>query len=320
MKKYRISKVISAIAGLSLLPFVAGQATAATYPDHAITVLVPFNAGGIVDTGTRTWVPYMEKCLGQTLVVVNKGGAGGDIGTTQLALAKHDGYTIASLVAPNMITGGIVKKAEYTLDSFTYLGAFYDSRTTLAVAKDSPFKSLKDLVDAAKTKSLNVGLSAVGSDDYLAALQFEKLSGVKFNLIPLGGGAAGRDAMLGGHVDAASMSVADSSPYQDSLRILAVAAENRLPLIPDVPTFREFGYDHVAGGLTFLAAPAGIPADALAKLNECFVSTAKDAGFIADATKRALILGTRDGDQLKQEIMSQDTKLRALWKSDPWIK
>jgi tripartite-type tricarboxylate transporter receptor subunit TctC len=292
---------------------------AAEYPERPITFLVPFGAGGGTDVGVRTYAPYLEKCLGGTMVVENKPGAGGQVGFAQLATSEPDGYLISTLNAPNVEVGAITGTS-YKLDQFELLGNIVGTNVTLSVSKDSDIKTLEDLIKAAKEspKPMNLGTASIAADDHLMALRFAKLAGVKFTTLPLESAGNVRNAVIGGHVVVGSLSNNETAPFLDQLTVLAVASEKRVPELPEVPTFRELGYDLVAGSNHVLGTRAGVPEDIRAKLAGCIEQVVKDPAFIADAEKRKISINFMNAEQVKAFIAQEEADLRALWASDPW--
>ncbi len=302
------------------LAIAAGVGVAAAeYPDRPITFLVPFGAGGGTDVGVRTYAPYLEKCLGGTMVVENKPGAGGQVGFAQLATSEPDGYLISTLNAPNVEVGAITGTS-YKLDQFELLGNIVGTNVTLSVSKDSDIKTLEDLIKAAKASPtpMNLGTASIAADDHLMALRFAKLADVKFTTLPLESAGNVRNAVIGGHVQVGSLSNNETAPFLDQLTVLAVASEKRVPELPDVPTFRELGYDLVAGSNHVLGTRAGVPEDIRAKLAGCIEQVVKDPAFLADAQKRKVSINFMNAEQVKAFIAKEEADLRALWASDPW--
>lgn len=306
-------------AAIALAAGIGGAA--AEYPDRPITFLVPFGAGGGTDVAARTYAPYLEKCLGNgaTLVVVNKPGASGQLGFAELANSKPDGYTFSTLNAPNFEIGAITGTA-YKLDQFELLGNIVGTNVTLVVSKDSPIQTLADLVKAAKEAAtpINVGTSSLGAEDHLTSLRFAKMAGVKFNTLPLESAGNVRNAVIGGHIQVGSLSNNETAPFMDQLRVLATATAERLPEMPDAPTFRELGYDLLAGSNHVLGTRAGVPEEVRAKLAGCIEQVAKDPAFLEDAKKRSVSLNVMNADQVKAFIAKENADLDALWKAEPW--
>jgi tripartite-type tricarboxylate transporter receptor subunit TctC len=315
-----VRRTTSLAAFGAALAIAAGVGVAAAeYPDRPITFLVPFGAGGGTDVGVRTYAPYLEKCLGGTMVVENKPGAGGQVGFAQLATSEPDGYLISTLNAPNVEVGAITGTS-YKLDQFELLGNIVGTNVTLSVSKDSDIKTLEDLIKAAKASPtpMNLGTASIAADDHLMALRFAKLADVKFTTLPLESAGNVRNAVIGGHVQVGSLSNNETAPFLDQLTVLAVASEKRVPELPDVPTFRELGYDLVAGSNHVLGTRAGVPEDIRAKLAGCIEQVVKDPAFLADAQKRKVSINFMNAEQVKAFIAKEEADLRALWASDPW--
>jgi tripartite-type tricarboxylate transporter receptor subunit TctC len=315
-----VRRTTSLAAFGAALAIAAGVSVAAAeYPDRPITFLVPFGAGGGTDVGVRTYAPYLEKCLGGTMVVENKPGAGGQVGFAQLATSEPDGYLISTLNAPNVEVGAITGTS-YKLDQFELLGNIVGTNVTLSVSKDSDIKTLEDLIKAAKASPtpMNLGTASIAADDHLMALRFAKLADVKFTTLPLESAGNVRNAVIGGHVQVGSLSNNETAPFLDQLTVLAVASEKRVPELPDVPTFRELGYDLVAGSNHVLGTRAGVPEDIRAKLAGCIEQVVKDPAFLADAQKRKVSINFMNAEQVKAFIAKEEADLRALWASDPW--
>ncbi|MBP1888191.1 tripartite tricarboxylate transporter substrate binding protein [Sinorhizobium mexicanum] len=313
--------VIPTMFGAALMVAAGIGTAAAEYPDHPITFLIPFGAGGGTDVGVRTAVPYLERCIGNgaTIVVENKPGASGQLGFAHLATSNPDGYMISTLNAPNVEVGAITGTS-YTLDKFDLLGNIVGTNVTLAVSKSSNIQTLDDLIKVAKESStpMNLGTASIAADDHLMALRFAKMAGVRFTTLPLESAGGVRNAVIGGHVQVGSISNTETAPYLDQLRVLAVAAPQRVKELPDVPTFRELGYDLVAGSNHVLGIRAGTPEPIRAKLAGCIAQVAKDPGFLEEAKKRSIALNVMSDSEVKEFISKEDADLRALWKSDPW--
>lgn len=305
----------AALLGFSL----TGTAWAA-YPEKPVTFIVHTGAGSITDTGVRTWQPYMEECLGTTMIVQNMPGAGGSIAFFEVASAEPDGYTLGGLNAPNMPAKTITSDVRFTVDDFDYLASIYGTSVSLNVLDTSEIQTLQDFIEAAEASSrpMPVGISQIGGDDFITQHQFMKESGVELELVPLGDSAATRNGLLGGHLEVVSVSATDIAPYKDQIRTLAVAAEERTELLPDAPTYRELGYDVVGGSYHVIGAPKGIPQEAKEKLDSCFQQVAADPAFREDAEKRSLLLYPMDAETAATRVRSLTEELKELWESSPW--
>jgi tripartite-type tricarboxylate transporter receptor subunit TctC len=308
------------VLAASLVAAAASPAHA-EYPDRPITFIIPFSVGGGTDIGGRTVAAFLERCLGakQPVVVVNKPGAGGQIGFAEIARAAPDGYTIGGLNVPNIQIGAITKSnSGYTLDSFDYLGTFYGSRTTLSVQKDSKYTDIQQVIDDAKTEPVQIGISGIGSDDHFFTLKLGQTAGIKLTNIPFGDSAGTSVALLGGHIGIATLNVVTATKYAEAVRVLAVASEQRVAELPDVPTMREKGYDVVSGTTHVLGAPKGLPEEAKSKLTSCFAKIAIDPAFEAEIKKLALIPTPMDSGATATFVMDEYDALKSIWVANPW--
>jgi len=305
-----------AAAGLLVLP------AHAEYPEGPITFIVPYSPGGGTDIGVRTWQPYMEQCLGGTIVVQNKPGGGAILGMAELAKSYPDGYTLGSTNTPNVYTNAISGEVPWQLDSFVFLGALVGGRSTIVVREDSPLQSVADLVQMAKDKggAVNVGMSALGGDDHFMLIQVAKATGLNFTYIPMNDSPTVRNALMGGHIDITAMSHAEAATLKGSIRPISVASEKRVELWPEVATLKEQGYDVVSGSNHVISAPKGIPEEVEQKWSSCLQEVGKNPDFIADAKKRSVPLVVMSAEETRDYITKDDTFLRALWAEDPWIK
>jgi len=178
--------------------FLSATHARAAYPEKPITMIVAFGTGGGTDLLVRTLVPFLERHLGNgaRIEVVNKPGAGGEIGFAAIADAAPDGYTIGAINSPNVNAIPIERQARYSLDRLDPLYNLVDDPGAFAVHQDSPFRSLADVAAFAKANpdSVTVGTTGIGSDDHLAMLMFQRQAGVTFTHVPFQGSAANEAA------------------------------------------------------------------------------------------------------------------------------
>lgn len=279
MKK-RIWAAIATALGL-----LAGAGASAAYPEKPIQLIVPYGAGGSTDLLARAVAQVAPKYFPQPVVVVNKGGGGGIPGRVEVVRAKPDGYTLLfgwgsgeDLVVPHQ------RKLPYDLfTDFETVCRLSIHSIALAVPASSPYKSLGDLVKAAKGKEyVTASVSTKGASVDITFLLFGKAAGIKVNTIPGAGGADAITKLVGGHVDFGGGHPSEILPHMKAnrLRALAVALENRDGSIPDVPTFKEQGFDVVtAGSVKGVAAPKGTPKEVIAYLEKKFQEVANDPEF-----------------------------------------
>ena len=280
MKKGIRSAVLALLAGLAV-----ATTAAAAYPDKPIQLIVPYGAGGSTDLLARAIAQVAPKYFSQPLVVVNKGGGGGIPGRVDVVRSKPDGYTLLfgwgsgeDLVVPHQ------RKLPYDLfTDFETVCRMSIHSIALAVPSSSPYKTLGDLVKAGKSKEyVTASVSTKGASVDITFLLFGKAAGIKVTTIPGSGGADAITKLVGGHVDFGGGHPSEILPHMKAgrLRALAVALEQRDPSIPDVPTFKEAGYDVVtAGSVKGVAAPKGTPKEVIAYLEKKFKEVSEDAEF-----------------------------------------
>lgn len=303
---------------------LSATAARADYPDRAITFVVPFSVGGGSDRTARTLIPYLEKYLGAgaKIAVVNKPGAGGNIAYNSMSAANADGYTIGMVNLPDAVTGPMVtENVGYSIDNFEFIGAINKEPSTITVKADSPIKDFAGFVAAAMEKkgAMTLGVPSLGNVHSVGTTKLSAELGIAVVKIPLKGGGPTMNALLGGHIDSASVSVSAAAKQKDAVRILVQMADERAPTAPDVPTTTELGYKATSYVIRTFAAPRGTPLDVLAKLRTAFKAAMEDAEFQAAAKKQRIDLTYVSGEELLKTAEELDSSLSALWKSNPWI-
>jgi tripartite-type tricarboxylate transporter receptor subunit TctC len=315
-------------AGAAVLsaPVVARSQTAPPWPqpDRSVEVIVLANAGGPVDTMTRLVMPFVaERIPGMRPVVTNRPGAGGQIGLEATFNAAPDGYTLAATSSPAIVTYPIERTTRYQVTRFSFIANVVDDPGGLFVAANSPMRSLADLVAAAKARpgAVNYGSTGVGSDDHLLVIGFEEVAQIRpMNHAPFNGMAPQATALLGGHIEVGAFNMSEGLALlrDGKIRCLGQAAAQRWSQTPDVPTFREQGFDLISGAQRGIVGPPGLPAPIQQKLEEGFRKALADLGFLHDAERLGLPLNPQIGAAYKAEIERSDRELRALWQRRPW--
>ncbi|GAB1382000.1 tripartite tricarboxylate transporter substrate binding protein [Burkholderiales bacterium] len=258
-----------AVACTGLLLALGAQAQA-DYPNQAITIIVPYAPGGTTDVLGRALATSLSRQLKQSVVVENKSGAGGTLGVVDMLRAKPDGYRL-TLVPVSVFRQPYVQKTPYDpIRDLTYIASFSAYDFILAVAADSPFKSLKDVVNFAKSNKEGVDYGTPGkfTGNQVAMALLGKAAGAPFVHVPYKGDSEATTALLGGHVKTI-VSTNGILNFMESgkVRALAVAADKRPPAFASVPTFREAGYDVVVPSPLGLAGPKGLPPAIVQKLD-----------------------------------------------------
>lgn len=268
-----LSLAISAV-GCKSNTATGGTSSAAKYPQKPINVIVAYKAGGGTDVGARILSSVAEKNLGQPLVIVNKDGADGEIGYTELCKSKPDGYTIGFINLPTFVSLPLERKTQYTKDDVVpILNHVYDPGV-LAVRADSQWKTLDEFIAYAKAnpEAITISNNGTGASNHIGAAHFEMLAGIKVTHVPFGGSADMIVALRGNHVKAtvAKISEVASLVKSGELRILASYTEKRLEEFKDVPTLKEKGYDVLFGSARAVVAPKGTPDEIVKKLHDEF--------------------------------------------------
>ena len=254
-----------------LLAFGATEARA-QYPERGLTLIVPYGAGGGTDITARLLARDLEAVLGKPVTVENRAGGAGWIGWGALAAAKPDGYTLGYLNVPSLYAGYLDPKVgrKESLDSFTPLTNHVIDYNVWAVKADSPFKAVKDVIEAAKKtpESVTVTAYGAGSDDHLAILGISAETGTKFVVVHSRSTAEAKTQALGGHVQVLGANISEGAEEVRSgqMRLLGVMAPQRSRFLPDAPTFKEQGFNQVWSVSRGIAAPAGLPKEVEAKL------------------------------------------------------
>ena len=245
----------------------AQSALAADWPikGRAISIIVPYAAGGSNDIGARLLAPFLEKDLGTPFTVVNKVGGSGQVGWSFVALAKPDGYNLGMINLPSVSLLALdpERKATFNRKSFAPVALTAPDPNALAVRADSPYKTLKELIDDAKARPEKVKLAAgtILGSSHVAAVQLAKTAGVKFAMVHFDGGAPGRTALLGGHVD----TIVDNASgllklAQDKqLRVMGITGKQESRFFPGIKTFEAQGYQVYLSANQGFVLPAGTP-------------------------------------------------------------
>lgn len=292
--------------------------------DRPIEVIVPYPPGGGVDTMARMVLPAVQARLpGVRFVVVNRAGAGGQLGWEAAFAAAPDGYTLAATSVPALVTYPMERTVRYRALDFTFIANVVDDPGGLFVAANSPIRTLADLVAAAKARpgQISYGSTGIGSDDHLLVIALEDLAGMPaMTHVPFNGMAPLSTALVGGHLDVGAFNMSESLALLQSGRIRALgqAAETRWSGTPDVPTFREQGQNLISGATRGIVAPPGLPAEIRERLEAAFRAAMADTDFVREAQRLGLPLAPRIGAEYRADVAALETTLRGLWQRRPW--
>lgn len=288
MKRFNQLVKVSLFTMLAVLPLSeSGAQTAPDWPAKSISLITPYAAGGFSDTRMRLLARKLSDKLGQAVVVENKGGAGGVIGTALIAKAVPDGYTIGSgNLAPLAVNPSLMRKLPYDpVKDITPIILIENSPLVLSVSTSLPVKNLSELIALAKKEPgrLTFGSSGIGGAHHLSGEMFREISGLDIVHVPYKGGSPAATDLMAGHLSMMFEMGYSALPsiQAGKIRPLAVTSTTRLALLPDVPTMAESGVpDFESYNWQGIIGPAGIPGPIIAKLNAAFNEILKDPDVI----------------------------------------
>lgn len=309
-------------------PKPAADATPAVaetkYPEKPIDMIIVWTAGGGSDLAARLIGEYAAKELGQSFVYQNVTGSNGAIGWDQAANAKPDGYTLANLTF-DVLTNQAMGQTEVKYDSFDLIMQFTTQPVGVFVPGASPYKTLDDLLKAAKENplTLQMGTTALGGFFHQASGLLEaKTDGAKFKYLPFKGSAEVIAALAGGHVDAGIQTLTGMEQHvqEGSIRVLAILADERNQLFPDTPTAKELGYDVAWESWRGFGVPKGTPAEIRAKLEDAFKKAYDNPEFQEKAKAAGMDLYYRGSEDFKKVLDVQYPNVETVLKNLGFIK
>ncbi len=289
MKKFSIGVFVC----FFLLGLVVTSSALAEFPEKPINYVICFNPGGESDITARIQQKPLEEVLGVPVVIVYKKGGGGAVGWSELMRDKPDGYTVYGTNLPHTIVQPMTRgNAGYETEKINNVYMFEFTPNILAVSMDSEIKTVEEFIEyIKKNPGTSIGGSGQPSANSLGAEAFAKIADLKLTYISFTGSGAAVPALLGGHVKALMTYTSMAAQYPDKIRPLAVAAEKRAKALPNVPTFKELGYEYIEGAYRGVAVPPGTPKEIRQKLEQAFekvnyneevVKKMEDLGFIME--------------------------------------
>lgn len=313
------------LAGAGLLAAPATLRAQAAWPgEKPMEVIVPFPPGGGVDVMTRLIMPLVAAQIpGLRHVVVNRTGAAGQIGLEATFNAAADGYTIGATTIPAHNAIPLERQVRYRAMDFTFIANVVEDPNAFFVRADSPFRTVADVVAAARARPGHVtyGTTGIGSDDHLFMLAFEAAAGLQPMVqVPFAGAAPLIPQLLGGNMDLAVLNVNDAPQLvrEGRLRMLAQGAAQRRPEASDVPTFREAGFDVIGSASRGIVGPPNMPPAVVQRLTAAFRAALNDEGFRREAERQFMPLRPLVGDDYRAFAQSIDDNIRRLWQTRPW--
>lgn len=296
------------LVGFVAILAASGPVLAQDFPSRAIEYIIPFNPGGESDITARLQEPLMQEALGVNVNVRHQPGGGGAVAWSDFqANAEPDGHEIIGINTPHIVAQPIQRSdAGFTTEGFDIITWFHLTPHVVVVRADSPFETLDALIDFAREnpQSLTMGGSGTYTGNHLETLRLMELADIRVTYIPFTGTGPLPAAILGGHVGAVMSNSTLAVEMGDNVRVLAVASQERLETLPDVPTFLELGYDIVGGTYRGVAAPSGTPADRLDLLADLFAQMNETLG------ERQIPMGYQMTDIRGQDAIDLMTRMR----------
>ena len=270
------SRLVRRLTGL--LALAACTAALAAWPDRTVQYVIPFAPGGESDIAARLQALVFKAKYGQDMIVVNKPGAGGALAWSQMNNTPGDGYTITGVNLPHIVLQPLEAGTNFKTEDTTPVYFFHYTPDAIIVAADSPFKTLDDLIKAAREKPEAVTFAGSGTNsaNHVAWVRFDRDFKVKTTYVPFKGTGDLLSSLLGGHVSAAMSYSTLAIQQKGKARMLAVASDKRLAQFPDVPTFRELGIDWVDGAYRGIGVPKTTPPELRKQISDMMDAINKD--------------------------------------------
>ncbi|MBO6756323.1 MAG: tripartite tricarboxylate transporter substrate binding protein [Roseibium sp.] len=274
-------KKLCAAAVISAVGLAAGPAVAEDFPAGAVDYIIPFGPGGESDVTARFQQPFFKSLFGEDMVVSYKPGGGGAVGWSQLNTMSGDGSVIMGTNLPHIIVKPNQGDVGFKTEDIVNVYFFHYTPDAVVVKADSPYQTLDDLIADAKAnpRQLTMSGSGKGTANHLAQVRFDELAGTTTTYVSFKGTGASTTAMLGGQVKAQWGYTTVGAAQGDAVRMLAVAMEERHPAFPDVPTFRELGYDIVSGAYRGVAVPQSASEELRQKVSDAIAAINADPDF-----------------------------------------
>ncbi len=276
------------------------------YPSKPVTIIVPWNPGGGTDILVRGILTVMGNYFPEPMVVVNRPGGGGTIGTTEGLMAPADGYTLVITGYGPTVTQPFLKDLEYDEDDYDIVLQLNDVPRIMVAHPDTPYDTMEEMMEYAAANPGEVvnAIAAVGSTGHFGTAQLELDYGVTFTTVPQGGGGPQRVAVLGANSDIAPVTAPEGGPLvqQGQLKALCTMSAERFDELPDVPTCAEEGYAVNSGVAWHVYVPAGTPRDRIDRLHDAFKNAIEDPAFLPIAERLNLGIKYGSAEEARQQL------------------
>jgi tripartite-type tricarboxylate transporter receptor subunit TctC len=305
-----LKKSLFSLASALAVTLACGTASA-QYPSKPINVVVPYGAGGDSDLSTRVWADAVEKILGVPVVVINKAGGGGVIGTASVANAQKDGYTLINAGLGNMLVTPNFSQTPYDFDSFEPVIKMSSVPLGIVVASESPIKTFKDFIAAAKAGGLTQGSWGAASSGTVLGNIIAEQAGYKVRFVHGNTTAESMVSLIGGHIDSAVSFPPAFGPHIKSGRARLLVLNQKMPEYPNVPTFADFGIKGGFEGWSGIFAPKGVPPEVVAKLVEASAKAMVDPNVVKAFANMSANVDFRHGESWVKEMKSTYEVMKA---------
>lgn len=287
-----------------------------SYPSKPVNVVIAYKAGGGTDVGARILMAEAQKNFPQPFVIVNKPGADGEIGYTELLASKPDGYTIGFINLPTFVSLPLQRQTKYKIEDIEPIMNHVYDPGVLAVRSDSEFKNISEFVEYAKANpsALTISNNGTGASNHIGAADFAKTAGIEVTHVPFGGSSDMIAALRGGHVNATVAKISEVANLVKSgeVRLLASFTEERLNGFEDVPTLKESGYPVLFGSARAIVAPKGTPKEIINKLHDVLKAALESPENIEKSQNTNLPLKYMSPEELGQYIKDDDKYMREV--------
>lgn len=320
--KLNKNKVLGLLPFLLVIIFFGMWSTAAfaEYPTKPITIIVPFGPSGATGLSVNRITPFLSEALGQKVIMVSKRGAGGRIGATEAFKAKPDGYTLLAHNLPTAILGQLVFNAKYDMNQFVQIYGWVKEPRVVAVHKDSPYQSFKELLAAGKQKELTAAVVGFGVTDHVQSVMLKK-AGLQHRIIPFGSGSKAVKALLGNNANFAMPAAISAKPHYDDgrIRVLAVTSGEPFYAYPGIPTLKQLGFDIELYTTRGLMGPPGMDENVAKAIAAAMDKVVKDPGFLEMAKKSGepvVSMNTAEWNKVIQKAFADVQKIVPDMKAD----
>jgi tripartite-type tricarboxylate transporter receptor subunit TctC len=309
------------LSALLAAPLAAPALATPWRPDRPVEFTVGFGAGGGTDIVARLFARFLQPKLGVPVTVVNRPGAGSELGMTHVARSRPDGHTIGLTNMPAFVTIPIERRAQYNLDSFAFVGGIMNDPTGIVTRDDGPLRDLPTLIAAARARpeEIAVSTSGIGTDDHLLMAMISAETGARFTLVHFNGAPIQRNNLFAGNVQVNTMSVGEVMPNPERLRFIAHGGRERSRFAPEVPTLRELGLGIEMYSERGIVLPAGTPAPIVERYREAVAEAAADPATLAAFEAQFIAPSYEPGPAFAERMRSVQQRYVELWRRAPWI-